>query len=1524
MNILTWNICFGCMSADANSVNDRTAQFLAQSCQDERIRAGGTHVCLNNIVKHIITSPEEFDFICLQEATNWREIIRLLKQQTFLGVLNKYHNKIGYVHNKVPVNPRNPRGPFAEIITIYNKDKYRLHSAKGGNIGNDDGRPYIIAFFENKIDNDKIIIINLHNKHNYNKTLLTDDLSINLDIRYINPDINTIYEVEDISDNQGNNRQYILDNHNNFKVIMAGDFNDTYGSNYWNGFEPFKKVYFLPVDSKLKNIILKSTMRPPNSCCTGEYNIRVNGVTSDNYIGDYILVDQEQFEYENENIIPTVASSFYNDLTSDHLPVFSKIKLLLGYDNLISNFSYEGRVLEFENMVGTMNTLYKKIEKSTWFYIYILMSNTTSINNIVHLGLLGMMKCIKQTILKRTNIYDFDILFLSDRLKLDTEKIRDILLKLEATSKLYNFRYFLFNILKKANLVDDALKDDYINDANKLFYYSKLNGTNEKRLFIKLTLKSLFRNGLYYTNNPKERIRLNKNIIYYPISQLISASSTNQLNNISLLNTNNKISLDIEDFSNNHSLLIPSFFAYYLSSNISQLINVDINYEKLKLLSDVNNYRYLFLKNIKDKIDNNTINDSINELENELKNLNMLVTNNNNSQNLYLQNINILNTRQYLTIDTIMAKMINDTPKIIKNMEKNVSLIYDYGNCDLSNLFKDGSNNVSNCDVNLLLDSFKGIFTRHDIPVDQDNHGPIYLYSGRNYVAINQGLYNSNLGIPIADQAHQLLIDQLDTVFKNIVNDPEFDAKKYELLNDTFYLYRFQHYQFYDLNETNVINIPNLKVNDLLHFPSYLSTTFSIKSSAVEFLRSSTTVLLKIKMNRYSKDYVIIGNNSSLPQEREILLNKKMNFIVTGFSTSYVLSDGKIRDVFTISMEPVEREIPHIEGHYGAINLYNIKPESLFKENHENVCITHVQMGIITEYKLQMIHRSDHNIPIAKLGQGGNSEFYSFQLMNKYFAIKPLPIYGYRENGNLRYSLKSITFDRFNAIILTNNEQNQGREFFSSKELLENYEKPEYLNYYNREMNELISMKLCNILLEENITPNLPLMYNYYLCNNCTDSKGRPFEKELPPKFDNIVSLDEINYQSQNCFLLITERYNYTLRNVYTKFENNVKKLYLFHVLVGLYSMDYYFNIIHTDLHDKNILIKGNLIVNTDAALAQINDYDIYEIITYASINNGKYVNEKYEKFYVPHIGSYAIVWDWGRASIYQDQQTYINITRHDRGEILDDFYSLGQRYMQIVDMPWTPDHDTKYSPPPTVQEYKMKYMLFFNLFDNYKIEPSGPYNIKNTYKFKDVSNLEPIIPAPGISLIYPPLKNASDEVKQQSKNNYFYTFKSSFINDVPIAMREQLGGQRFNLRNLSLLGGDTPLQMLPLIQIPQHIKSSTKKSILEPLTEPLTEPKYSTRKSSKIDTSKKIALPLTREYNEKYDYTTLPKIMYVRKTIKIGNTNINLKRNIMYPIDGKTSDEIKEKEMNMINKMTPIMFSDTDDVEIKYVSNNF
>jgi hypothetical protein len=27
---------------------------------------------------------------------------------------------------------------------------------------------------------------------------------------------------------------------------------------------------------------------------------------------------------------------------------------------------------------------------------------------------------------------------------------------------------------------------------------------------------------------------------------------------------------------------------------------------------------------------------------------------------------------------------------------------------------------------------------------------------------------------------------------------------------------------------------------------------------------------------------------------------------------------------------------------------------------------------------------------------------------------------------------------------------------------------------------------------------------------------------------------------------------------------------------------------------------------------------------------------------------------------------------------------------------------------------------------------------------------------------------------------------------------------------------------------------------------------------------------------------------------------------------------------MNMINKMTPIMFSDTDDVEIKYVSNNF
>ena len=1517
MNILTWNICFGCMSADANSINDGTALVLAQRCQAERTRSG-EHVCLNNIVKHIITSPEEFDFICLQEATNWNTIISLLRQQTFLGVQNKYYNldgtnKIGYVHNKVPVNPTNPGGPFADIITIYNKDKYRLHSAKGGNIGISDGRPYIIAFFENKINNDKIIIINLHNKHNNNKTSLTDFLSYNLNRRYVNPDINNIYEVQDISDNQTDNTEYILTNDNNFKVIMAGDFNDAYGVNFWNGIEPFKTVDFLLDNSKLKNIMVKSTIIPQNSCCTGEYNIRVDGVISDTLKGDYILVDQAQFEYENENIIPVVGSSFYRDLTSDHLPVFSKIKLLPEYDNLISNFSYEGQLLEFENMAGTMNTLYKKIEKSTWFYIYLLMSNITNITNIVHLGLLGMMKCIKQTILKRTNIYDFDILFLSDRLKLDIERIRDILLTLEQTSKQHNFRYFLFNILKKVNLVDDTVKDDYIIHTNQLFYYGKLNGNNEKRLFIKLTLKSLFRNGLYYTNDAKIRGGLNKNIIYYPVSRLISANSTNQLNNISLLNTNNKISLDINDIGSRitQSLLIPSFFAYYLSSNISQLINVDINYEKLKLLSDVDNYRYLFLQKIKDKIDNNTINDSIYELENELKNLNMLVTNNNNSQNLYLQNINILNTRQYLTIDTIMAKIINKTPNIIKNMEKNVSLIYDYNNCDLSNLFKDGSNDVLNCDVNPLLDSFKGMFNKHDTPV---NNRAIYNYSGPNYIPINQGLYGSNLGIQITDRATQLLINQIDTVFKKIVNDIEFDEKKYALLNDTFYLYRFQHYQFYDLDETNVINIPNLKVNDLLHFPSYLSTTFSIKSSTVTFLSSPTTVLLKIKMNRYSKHYVIIGNNSSLSDEREILLNKGMNFIVTGFSTSYIKMDhGEIRDVFTISMEPVEREIPQITGHHGPINLYNIKPESLFKENHNNVCIIQAP---VNEYNLKMIHDSEHDIPIAKLGQGGNSEFYSFQLMNKYFAIKPLPIYGYRENGILRYSLKSLRIDPPN--ILRNYEQAPGREFFSSKELLENYEKPEYLNYYNREMNELISMKLCNILLEENITPNLPLMYNYYLCNNCRDAEGNPFDKDLPPKFNNINSLRDINYQSQNCFLLITERYNYTLANVKNKFENNVKKLYLFHVLVGLYSMDYYFNIIHTDLHDKNVLIKGNLIVNTDAALAQINDYDIYEIITYDNIVDGKYFNEKYEKFYVPHIGSYAIVWDWGRASIYQDQNTYANIQQHERGWVLDDIYSLGKVYMKINDIPETAEYKEKRL--PTVREYKMKYMTFFNLFSNYKIEPPRPYNIKNTYKFKDVSDLGPVIPVVGISLIYPPLKNAPDEVKQQSKDNYFYTFKSSFINDVPIAMRGQLGGQRFNLRNLSLLGGDTPLQILPLIQIPQHIKSSTKNSILEPLT----EPKYSTSKSYKIDTSKKKALPLTREYNEKYDYTTLPKIMYVRKTIKIGNTNINLKRNIMYPIDGKTSDEIKEKEMSMINKMTPIMFSDTDDVEIKYVSNNF
>lgn len=304
IRILTYNVCFGCMSGNDN---DRTAQSLPSNCIDTTTGTGTPELkCLNN-VKMMIQSADDYDFIGLQEATNWNMIFDHSKLQS----------KMGYICST---------GGQAEIVTFYDKGKYKALATKCGDLDKSNGgRPYQITFFENSDASEKFIIINLHNGKGIN--FHTDNLqrllsnNIHLGIVIPNDQYYTSYQEDNIV-----NITDILSSFDNCNTIVMGDFNDSRyqipQQNYWEGFKPFNNVTN-PRLSYLQNITVKSMSRPIKSCC----NTEISNLSNRTYhsIGDYILIDTNKLEYTTEN---QIADGYDNTvLTSDHLPIKSIVGL---------------------------------------------------------------------------------------------------------------------------------------------------------------------------------------------------------------------------------------------------------------------------------------------------------------------------------------------------------------------------------------------------------------------------------------------------------------------------------------------------------------------------------------------------------------------------------------------------------------------------------------------------------------------------------------------------------------------------------------------------------------------------------------------------------------------------------------------------------------------------------------------------------------------------------------------------------------------------------------------------------------------------------------------------------------------------------------------------------------------------------------------------------------------------------------------------------------------------------------------
>lgn len=225
-------------------------------------------------------------------------------------------------------------------------------------------------------------------------------------------------------------------------------------------------------------------------------------------------------------------------------------------------------------------------------------------------------------------------------------------------------------------------------------------------------------------------------------------------------------------------------------------------------------------------------------------------------------------------------------------------------------------------------------------------------------------------------------------------------------------------------------------------------------------------------------------------------------------------------------------------------------------------------------------------------------------------------------------------------------------------------DKEELLNHENDAFVELACMQLCShvILNSEQICPNLPLYYNYFLCNRCDyrnpeilkrneyliqkaesavylDKKGKEVKqmfktlKELL-KYKNKTILAGDDYKlmvqsagqqvadiykhaindaiSRSCILLINEFANGGDLKNWLKEDHSTLEwtVMYFHVFAGLYTLQKHFDLTHHDLHWGNVLVH--------------------------KIKPGGFFNYKIdEKYYrVPNTGYLFTLWDFGYAYI--------------------------------------------------------------------------------------------------------------------------------------------------------------------------------------------------------------------------------------------------------------------------------------------------
>jgi hypothetical protein len=306
---------------------------------------------------------------------------------------------------------------------------------------------------------------------------------------------------------------------------------------------------------------------------------------------------------------------------------------------------------------------------------------------------------------------------------------------------------------------------------------------------------------------------------------------------------------------------------------------------------------------------------------------------------------------------------------------------------------------------------------------------------------------------------------------------------------------------------------------------------------------------------------------------------------------------------------------------------------------------------------------------------------------------------------------------------------------------------------------ELEILKIIYGLLQINISPNLPIIYFYFICNNMHKNdynnpnikkfyNNRKIRKTIKDSLtdENDTKAHILNRMikkkdyGMNSLCIANELCDMTIKDILNekyvdKIDDFMFKSFMFQIISGIYSYVKHGNIAHFDLHGNNILISE---ITPDR-------YWAYKI------NNKVY--------YVYNYGYLLKVWDFGRSYIINKDSNEVIITQ------------LKSQMIRFMDKLFEEDPELKTDMYTTITSENIHLICF--CFDLWRITTYILTKLyKNeylSYKYADtiklLKSIEKICTRNWIyGLVNRNITNTLDQLVDSILNKYFTSYKKANV----------------------------------------------------------------------------------------------------------------------------------------------------------------